>query len=420
VLLKSHTKMGNDESSPTVSPPTLSSPSLSAVAKYITSGRARKILVLTGAGISTSAGIPDFRSPETGLYANLARLNLPYAEAVFDLSYFRENPEPFWTLARELFYPDEIYNGSSSGSNNDHPSQQQQDENHDHQTTPKKETTTSENNPKTRFRPTLTHSFLSLLHQKNLLLRVITQNIDGLERAAGVPEAKLIEAHGTFSTQRCIDCKSLQSDAELYSSLRRGAIPRCEICETKGLVKPDIVFFGEALPAKFFAARGEVAEADLVMILGTSLTVYPFAALPRLVGREVPRVLINRDVVGDLGSGRDDVLVLGECDEGVRRLCDALGWREEVEGLWRGTEGMGGAEEEKEREGEGDGERREISADERLEEEVRLLTREVDKTLGLSREHAERVRRDAAKDGAATANLDHVFVGRNGRSLSKV
>lgn len=111
----------------------------------------------TGAGISTSAGIPDFRSPETGLYANLARLNLPNPEAVFDISYFRTNPKPFYTLAQEM-YPG-------------------------------------------KYRPTITHSFIYLLHRKGLLLKLFTQNIDCLEREAGVPSDMIIEAHGSFARQ---------------------------------------------------------------------------------------------------------------------------------------------------------------------------------------------------------------------------
>lgn len=82
-----------------VRPQTLKSRTVDAVAELIKDGKANNIVVMTGAGISTSAGIPDFRSPETGLYANLARLNLPYAEAVFDISYFRENPTPFVSAA---------------------------------------------------------------------------------------------------------------------------------------------------------------------------------------------------------------------------------------------------------------------------------------------------------------------------------
>lgn len=109
----------------------------------------------TGAGISTSAGIPDFRSPDTGLYANLARLDLPYAEAVFDISYFRNNPLPFYTLAQELFPG--------------------------------------------KYRPTITHSFIKLLHDKDLLLKLFTQNIDCLELEAGLPEDMVVEAHGSFA-----------------------------------------------------------------------------------------------------------------------------------------------------------------------------------------------------------------------------
>jgi len=76
---------------------------LEGVTRYMQSERCRKVICLVGAGISTSAGIPDFRSPSTGLYANLEKYNLPYPEAIFEIGYFKKHPEPFFALAKELY-----------------------------------------------------------------------------------------------------------------------------------------------------------------------------------------------------------------------------------------------------------------------------------------------------------------------------
>ena len=84
----------------------LSSPDLYGVAHYIKTSMPKNIIVLSGAGISTASGIPDFRSPDTGLYDNLQKYNLPFPEAIFDLDYFYENPLPFFTLAKELLIDD--------------------------------------------------------------------------------------------------------------------------------------------------------------------------------------------------------------------------------------------------------------------------------------------------------------------------
>ena len=340
--------MGNEHSHEQIisnAPPRrLKDKTISAIAEYIKSGHAEKIVVMTGAGISTAAGIPDFRSPDTGLYANLARLNLPYAEAVFDISYFRRNPDPFYILAKEL-YPGQ-------------------------------------------FHPTISHAFVALLEKKELLLKLFTQNIDTLERKAGVPGEQIVEAHGSFSSQRCIDCKTEFPGDRMMDMIIKGEVPHCEVPQCNGLVKPDIVFFGESLPATFFQNIGVPAQADLVIVMGTSLTVHPFASLPSRAEFGVPRVLFNSEKVGDLGSRPDDVLVLGDCDDGIRKLADALGWSEELETLW---ESVGGKTKEKEAT-RAEAERAAMSRDEALEHEVDLITREVEQSLKLSKEHEERVR----------------------------
>lgn len=96
-----------------------------------------------------------------------------------------------------------------------------------------------------KFRPSLTHSFIRLLSDKARLGMCFTQNIDTLERRAGVPPEKLIEAHGSFATHACIDCSASYPDEKMTIAVNTQTIPRCAKC--KGLVKPNIVFFGEAV-----------------------------------------------------------------------------------------------------------------------------------------------------------------------------
>ncbi|KKY13365.1 putative cytochrome p450 [Diplodia seriata] len=328
-------RMGQDESSvvdESVPPSTLDSRSLDGIAKYIRDGGAKRVVFMVGAGISTSAGIPDFRSPDTGLYANLARLNLPYAEAVFDISYFRNNPLPFYTLAHEL-YPG-------------------------------------------KYRPTITHSFMRLVHDKGLLHKLFTQNIDCLEREAGVPGDAIVEAHGSFAGQACIDCGQDYPDDAMREHIRSMEPPRCRREGCDGLVKPKIVFFGEQLPAAFFDARDAPAEADLCVVMGTSLSVQPFASLPNFVGDACPRVLINKEQVGSLGARPDDVLLLDDCDAGVRRLADACGWLDELEALWAQTAPKAAADSGKKEPPR--------TKDEAVEDEVERLSRQVDQTLKLA------------------------------------
>lgn len=281
------------------------------------------------------------------MYANLARLDLPYAEAVFDISYFRTNPMPFYTLAHEL-YPG-------------------------------------------RYRPTVTHSFVRLLQDKGLLLKCFTQNIDCLEREAGVADDKIIEAHGSFARQSCIDCKAPFPEDEIKQHVHDKTIPKCHKCN--GLVKPDIVFFGEQLPREFHDSVDLPAEADLCIVMGTSLTVQPFASLPSACRDGVPRLLINMERVGGLGTRSDDVLLLGDCDTGVRKLSKALGWDQELEQLWAKTN-----PEKEDASSTQDQGRKSKSKDEDIQDEIEKLTEEIDKTLKLSKSHESRVRAEHLQD----------------------
>ncbi|KAI9800136.1 MAG: Sir2 histone deacetylase Hst2 [Piccolia ochrophora] len=349
--------MGQEASTPideATPPQTLEKRDLASVAHYIQTGRAKKIAVMVGAGISTSAGIPDFRSPNTGLYANLSRLDLPYAEAVFDISYFRQNPRPFYTLAREL-YPG-------------------------------------------KYRPTITHSFVRLLCDKGLLLKLFTQNIDCLEREAGVPGNKIVEAHGSFARHGCIECQTSYPEDLMRDKVLNGEVPHCVSSECDGLVKPGIVFFGEPLPEEFHQNRSLPAAADLCIVLGTSLTVQPFASLPGFCSEGVPRILINLERVGGLGSRADDVLILGECDDGVRKLAAAVGWLDELESLWQQTNpdqtkppDTSLAK----------------SKDESLEDEIEKMTNDVDTALRFSQDHETRVRGQLDKAETAVNGTPH-------------
>ncbi|CAI4053571.1 hypothetical protein SKDZ_16G2510 [Saccharomyces kudriavzevii ZP591] len=277
--------------------------SVRAIAAHLKSNPSAKVIFMVGAGISTSCGIPDFRSPGTGLYHNLARLNLPYPEAVFDVDFFQSDPLPFYTLAKELY-------------------------------------------PGT-FKPSKFHHLLRLFQDKNLLRRVYTQNIDTLERQAGVANDLIIEAHGSFAHCHCIGCGKIYPPQGFKSKLSEDPIrnfARCEVCNE--LIKPAIVFFGEDLPDSFSKTwssdsewlRGKLRTSEkhqqpLVIVVGTSLAVYPFASLPEEVPRKVKRVLCNLETVGDFKSNKrsTDLVVNQYSDAFAEQLAEELGWKKDLE-----------------------------------------------------------------------------------------
>jgi NAD-dependent deacetylase sirtuin 2 len=254
---------------------------LKQIVRKFRGGEIKKVVVLTGAGISVSAGIPDFRSPGTGLYDNLQKYKLPYPEAIFDIEFFKNDPKPFFTLAKEMW----------PGN----------------------------------YKPTLAHKLIKALEDSGKLLANFTQNIDGLERIVGVSEDKLIEAHGTFSTATCRSCPLKYDSDYIKKQIFEDEIPKCKC---GGIVKPDIVFFGESLPSKFFSRLSDLSDSDLLIIMGTSLQVNPFASLVSRVHKSCPRILVNLTAVGQ-GSGLSfhsgnsntrDVFISSSCDSGAKHL----------------------------------------------------------------------------------------------------
>lgn len=177
----------------------------------------------------------------------------------------------------------------------------------------------------------------------------------------------------------------------MLTHIENKTVPRCVDESCNGLVKPKIVFFGEQLPREFFDNIDLVQDADLCIVLGTSLSVHPFASLPQQVNDSVPRLLINMEQVGTLGSRPDDVLILKDCDTGVKELAAALGWSEELELLWADTKKEGqfvpGPKEEVQKK---------KNRDEQLQDEVDKLTQDIDKTLKLGKDQQRWLDDDAS------------------------
>lgn len=256
---------------------------LDGVAALIADGA--RCVVMLGAGASVAAGLPDFRTPGTGLYDNLQAYGLPYPEAVFELDFFKTNPEPFYSLARSLW-------------------------------------------PGRESKPTKAHAFVRALADRGQLVRCYTQNIDSLERAAGVPGDAVVAAHGNFDGATCVDTGAAVDVAAFEEALFAGDMDAFNEA-SGGLCKSDIVFFGESLPPRFWATlEPDFARADLLVVVGTSLEVHPFASLVDLGG--MPRVLINREDVGPFDFAANatvprDVFLQGDADATIEALAAAAG-----------------------------------------------------------------------------------------------
>eukprot|EP01133_Synstelium_polycarpum_P015821 gene15821-18801_t len=242
----------------------------------------KNILIVTGAGVSVSCGIPDFRS-KGGVYETIEeKYNLPEPEALFDIDYLRRDPRPFFEFAKE------IYPGTHT--------------------------------------PSPTHHFIKKLDDKGKLLRNYTQNIDTLEHVVGITPSKLVNCHGSFKSATCITCRRTVPGSELRDIIMRQEIPYCPDCNNNvSFMKPDIVFFGESLPDIFDeCVAADRHKVDLLIVMGSSLKVQPVALLPEIMDPNIPQILVNREIVGQ--PHQFDYVYQGDCDHFVKDIENKVGW----------------------------------------------------------------------------------------------
>jgi len=174
--------------------------------------------------------------------------------------------------------------------------------------------------------PVISHHFIKMLADEGLLHLNFTQNIDGLDVEAGVDPKYMVEAHGNYRSAHCVKC---EKEADIKEYLKHVDEQIIYKCECSGFVKPDIIFFGEAMPASFFQAIDEIDKADLVIVMGTSLKVLPFASLVTMVPNHVPIVYVNRE---NSKIYRDNFLFMeGNIDDQVHELIKDLGWEKKLE-----------------------------------------------------------------------------------------
>jgi NAD-dependent deacetylase len=193
----------------------------------------QRTVALTGAGISVPSGIPDFRSPGTGLWEKVDPMEVAH------ISVFLDDPQRFWSYYRPRF-------GMLADKE-----------------------------------PNAAHRALALLEERGMLHAVVTQNIDTLHRKAG--SRRVVEVHGTIETGSCWSCGTTFPRERVAQLFDEQGIARCEC---GGSVKPDVVLFGEMLPEQpMEEAHALCAGADLLLCVGTSLEVYPVAGLPEVTRR---------------------------------------------------------------------------------------------------------------------------------------
>ncbi|KAK0203075.1 DHS-like NAD/FAD-binding domain-containing protein [Desarmillaria ectypa] len=344
----------------------------------------KRILILTGAGISVSCGIPDFRS-RNGLYASLGEYKLDDPQQMFDVKYFREFPNgvdirvlflrtqvvlnvfKFFSVSFSMFSlspqgPEPqcivLLLGSSIVLVYENLLTR---------------TFHSQIYP-ANFVPSPCHRFIKLIEDKGKLLRVkpalhfmhiwlislqnYTQNIDTLETKAGVQN--VLQCHGSFATASCLECRRKVPGTAIEAEIMKKKVPLCPVCNPSilspkkkkkrktskkkakgqwdsdvsdesdgpeyppGIMKPDITFFGEKLSDQFdHAVEADRTQLDLLLVIGTSLKVSPVADLLSHIPHSVPQILINKTPIKHINP---DIVLLGNADTIINHLCSELDW----------------------------------------------------------------------------------------------
>jgi NAD-dependent deacetylase len=211
---------------------------------------ARQAVVFTGAGISTESGIPDFRSPG-GIWTRMAPI---------DFSDFLASEEARRETWRRRFEADDMWRSAL---------------------------------------PNRGHRSVAELVRRGIVAAVITQNIDGLHQTSGIPAEQVVELHGNSTYAHCLDCARRYEIADLRVAFERdGMAPFCETCS--GCVKTATISFGQAMPVQAMRrAEIETLAADLFIVAGSSLVVYPAAGFPELAKRNgASLVIVNREPTG--------------------------------------------------------------------------------------------------------------------------
>lgn len=223
------------------------------------------IVVLSGAGISVPSGIPDFRSA-TGLYST--KVGKYSAEEIISHDFFVCNPREFYDFYKDkMIYPD--------------------------------------------AKPNAMHLYLASLEKAGKILSVITQNIDGLHSDAG--SKRVLELHGSIRRNRCENCHKFFNFDHIINAI---GVPVCDECG--GIIKPEVVLYGEMLDSKVLrSAVSAMQSADMLIVIGTSLVVYPAAGLIDYFGGDCI-ALVNKSAT--YVDSRADILIKEDCAEVAKLL----------------------------------------------------------------------------------------------------